>query len=233
MNQEWQSREQVDRYSGTRVLLFPRWARGLSLQPSSRQSRPGARGRCSRRAARRRPPRSRQRARTRPHPCPPPAVFRAVPGSVVCGVSTGAGARCRQITAGVSDRGWGDRGIGSRRFWAVISQRSHPPTHPLVCSLTSCDRKPPTKASPAPFVSTSLSSGTRVTGKEWTRPPAATSVGSAPCVKTTVRGCTPLALPNRDIWHKEWRTRGNGGRRRRGSGGGEFRCGCGSLEVPL
>lgn len=48
----------------------------------------------------------------------------------------------------------------------------------------------------------------QLTGNLSSLPCRATTVGSAPCVMTTVRGRTPLALPNRAICNREQREGG-------------------------
>eukprot|EP01139_Manchomonas_bermudensis_P000978 Amastigsp_a1169_346.p3 type:complete len:167 gc:universal Amastigsp_a1169_346:1044-544(-) len=53
--------------------------------------------------------------------------------------------------------------------------------------MTYAEMKPPTNASPAPFVSTMSAGSTRVTGYFVTTPLWATTVSSAPCVMTTMR----------------------------------------------
>mmetsp|Transcript_6816 Transcript_6816/g.11602 ORF Transcript_6816/g.11602 Transcript_6816/m.11602 type:complete len:204 (+) Transcript_6816:410-1021(+) len=61
-------------------------------------------------------------------------------------------------------------------------------------------RKPPTKASPAPLVSTIFSLATLGTAYRVTRPLAATMVGCEPWVMTTVRPRQPLVLGMREIF---------------------------------
>mmetsp|Transcript_58779 Transcript_58779/g.167267 ORF Transcript_58779/g.167267 Transcript_58779/m.167267 type:complete len:202 (+) Transcript_58779:145-750(+) len=78
--------------------------------------------------------------------------------------------------------------------WMTIEAEWLPASqHALVSlPLDKAARKPPTKASPAPLVSTILLASNLMIGYKVTMPLRATTVGSQPCVMTT---CRFLVLP--------------------------------------